>query len=52
MDFNQTCLAVINLDSALKKDEVFLEKCKYIKKKLIGHIIDDLESCSDDSDEQ
>ena len=51
MDFNQTCLAVINLDSALKKDEVFLEKCKYIKKKLIGNI-DDLESCSDDSDEQ
>ena len=35
---NQTCLAVISLDSALKKDEnyypqVFLKECQYIKKK-------------------
>ena len=33
---NYTCLVVISLDSALKKDEsyyphVFLEECKYIK---------------------
>ena len=34
VDSNHTCLAVINLDSALKKDEnyyprVFLRECKY-----------------------
>ena len=33
---NYTCLAVISLDSAIKKDEsyyphVFIEECKYIK---------------------
>ena len=38
VDSNHTCLAVINLDSALEKDEncyplVFLEECKYIEKK-------------------
>ena len=53
---NQTCLAVISLDSALKKDEkyyplVLLKECKYIKKKVVRHIIDDLESSSDDSDD-
>ena len=36
--FNHTCLAVINLDSDLKKDgnkypQVFLKECKYIAKK-------------------
>ena len=55
-DSNDTCLAVISLDSALKKDEnfypeVFLKECKYIKKKVIRHIIDELESSSDDSDD-
>ena len=35
---NHTCLAVITLDSALKKDgsyypQVFLKECKYIEKK-------------------
>ena len=50
-------LAVISLDSALKKDEncylkVFLKECKYIEKIVIIHIIDDLESSSDDSDEE
>ena len=35
---NYTCLAVISLDSILKKDEnyypqVFLKECKYIEKK-------------------
>ena len=44
---NYTCLAVISLDSALKKDRnyyplVFLKECKYIKKKAIRHINDNL----------
>ena len=56
VDPNHTCLAVISLDSALKKDHkyypyVFLKECKYIEKKVIRHIIDDLESFSDDSDD-
>ena len=56
VDSNHTCLAVINLDSALKKDEnyypqVFLRECKYIEKKVVSHIVDDLESSSDDSDD-
>ena len=56
-DSNHTCLTVISLDSALKKDEnyypqLFLKECKYIKKKVTRHIIDDLESSSDDSDEE
>ena len=52
-------LAVISLDSALKKDEnyyleVFLKECKYIEKKVIRHIDDNLIdfSSSDDSDEE
>ena len=37
VDSNHMCLAIISLDSALKKDEnyypqVFLKQCKYIKK--------------------
>ena len=56
VDSNHTCLAVIGLDSALKKDEnyyleVYLKKCKYIEKKVIRHIIDDLESSFDGSDD-
>ena len=56
-DANYTCLAVISLDSAPKKDDsyypqVFLKDCKYIEKKVIRHIIDDLESSSDNSDEE
>ena len=57
MGYNHTSLAVISLNSALKKDEnyysqVFLKECKYIKKKAIMHIIiDELESSSDDSDD-
>ena len=38
VDSNHTCLAVISLDSALKKDDnypqVFLKECKYIEKKV------------------
>ena len=59
MDFNHTCLAVIRLDSALKKDDkyylqVFLKECKYIGKKVIRHINDNLSdiSSSNDSDEE
>ena len=31
--------------------QVFLKECKYIEKKVIRHIIDDLESSSDDSND-
>ena len=38
---NHTCLAVISLDSALKKNDnyypqLFLKECKYIEKKELG----------------
>ena len=41
MDSNHTSLAVISLDSRLRKDEnyylqVFLKECKYVEKKVIG----------------
>ena len=54
-DPNHTCLAVISLDSAFKRDDnlypqVFLKERKYNEKKIVRHIIDDLESSSDDSD--
>ena len=60
LDSNHTCLAVISLDSALKKNEnyylqVFLKKCKSIEKKVIRHINDnlsDFSSSSDESDEE
>ena len=44
---NHTCLAVINLNSALYKNDnyypqVFLKQCKYIEKKVIRHINDNL----------
>ena len=53
-DSNHTCLAVISLDSTLKKDENYypqalLKEYKYIEKKVVKHIID--ESSSDDSDD-
>ena len=56
VDSNHTCLAVIRLDSALKKDEnyypqVFLKECKYIKK-VIRHITYGIERSSVDSDEE
>ena len=56
LDSNHTCLAVISLDSSLKKDDnyypqVFLKECNYIEKKVVRHIIDDLESSSDESDD-
>ena len=58
MASNHTCLVVISLDSALKKNEnyylrVFSKECKYIQKKVVRHINDNLSdfSYSDESDE-
>ena len=56
VDSNHTCLAVISLDSALKKDDsynlrVFLKECKYIEKKVVRHIHDNLSDLSYSSDE-
>ena len=58
VDSNHTCLAVIRLDFALKKDdnyylEVFLKECKYIEKKVIRNMNDNLSdfSYSDEPDE-
>ena len=56
MESNHTWLAVISLDSALNKDgnyypQVFLKECKCIKKKVIRHIIADLQSSPDDSND-
>ena len=52
-----TCLAVINVDSTLKKDEnyylqVFLKESNYTEKEVIRHIIEDPEISSDESDEK
>ena len=60
LDSNHICLAVISLDSALKKDDnyypqVFLKECKYIVKKVIRHIHDNLSDFpyfSDESDDE
>ena len=56
LDSNHACLAVISLDSALKKDgnyyvQVFLKECKYIEKKVVRHIHDNLSDISYSSDE-
>ena len=56
LDSNYICLAVISLDSALKKDEtyypqVFLKECKHIDKKVLRHIHDSLSDFSHSSDE-
>ena len=55
VNFSYTCLAVISLDSAFKKNEnyytqVLLKECKYIKTKVIRYITDDFESSSEDLD--
>ena len=44
MDSNHTCVAVVSLDSALKKDgnyypQVFLKECKYIDNILYIYIL-------------
>ena len=56
---SHTCLAVISLDSVLKKDDnyypqVLLEECKYIEEKVIRYINNNLSdfSSSDESDKQ
>ena len=57
---NHTCLAVISLDSALKKNDnyypqVFLKEGKWIEKKVTRHINDHLSDFSysfDESDEE
>ena len=51
LDSNHTCLAVISLASALKKDDnyhpkVFLKECKYIEKKVVRDIHDSLSGFS------
>ena len=59
LDSNYTCLALIILESALKKDEnyspqVFLKECKYIEKNVVRYINDNLSdfSYSSESDEE
>ena len=58
VDSNYTCLAVIEIDFILKKDEnyypqIFLIECKYIEKEKMAlrYITDDLENYFEDSDE-
>ena len=56
LDSNHTSLAVISLDFALKKDgnyhpQVFLKECKYINKKIVRYIHDNLSNFSYSSDE-
>ena len=58
VDYNHTCLAIISLDSALKKNDnyylqVFLKECKYIEKKVVRYVYDNLSypSFSDEPDE-
>ena len=53
---NYTCLAIINVDSAFKKDknyypQVLLKECKYIENKLIRYIIEDPNNTSNESNE-
>ena len=60
VDSNHTCLAVISLDSALKKNpqdyypQMFPKDCKYIEKKVIRDINDNLGDfySYDESDEE
>ena len=57
VDCSYTCLAVISLDSALKKGDnqypqMFLKECKYIDKKVVRHIHDNLSNFTYFSDEE
>ena len=59
VDSNHTCLAVISLDSVLKKDDNYYlqllwKKYKYIEKKLVRHIYDNLSysSSSNETDDK
>ena len=56
---NHICVAVITIDSGLKKEEnyypqVFLKECNFIEKekKVIRHITKDIEVFPSDSDEE
>ena len=56
VDSNHTCLVVIALGSALKKDnnyhpQVLLNECKYIEQKLVRHIHHNFSDFSYSSDE-
>ena len=56
MDSTHTCLAIITLHSALKKDEncypkMLLKECKYIEKSVIRRITEDMDSFSSNSGE-
>ena len=56
LDSNHTCLPVISMDSARRKHDsyypqLFLKECKYIKKKVVRHIHDNLSDFSFSSDE-
>ena len=51
VDSNPTCLVVISLGYALKKDDnyyplVFLKECKHIEKKVVRHIDNNLSDFS------
>ena len=57
VDSNYTCLAKISFDCTLKKDEdyyrqVFLKECKYIERKVIRHINDNLSDFSSDDESE
>ena len=62
VESNHTCLAVLTLDSAFRKQDsyylqVFLKECKYIEKKVMRHVNDSLNDFSssssfDESDEE
>lgn len=47
VDSNHTFLAAITLDFALKKDENY-KQCKYIEKKVVTHIVDNVSDFSSD----
>ena len=55
-DFNHTCLSVISLDSALKRDgncypKVLSKECERVGKKVVRHIHDSLSDFSYSSGE-
>ena len=56
-NFHDNYHTVISLDYIIKSNEsfyqqMFLKECKYIEKKVIRHISDDLQSSPDESDEE
>ena len=57
VDSSHTGLVVISLDSALKKSEnyhtqLFFKECKYIEKKVINHINDNLSDFSSEEESE